>query len=568
MTLFNNSFSVLQKIGKALMLPVSVLPVAGLLLGVGSAGFFFIPDFLSAIMAQSGGVIFGSLPLIFAIGVALGLAKNDGVSALAAVVGYFVLIATLGVAAKAMGVETKQIMGMDSIDTGVFGGIIIGMVAAVLFNRFYRINLPAYLGFFAGKRSVPILTALAAVVTGLLLSVVWPPVGAGIAAFSHWAASESPSTAFTIYGVVERMLIPFGLHHIWNVPFFFEVGKYLDPVTGKEITGEIARYISGDPTAGNLSGAYLFKMWGLPAAAFAIWRQAEPQNRKRIFGIMASAALTSFLTGITEPIEFSFLFLAPLLYLVHALLSGLAFFTTIALEIKHGTTFSHGLIDYIVLFPQSANALWLLVIGPMWAAVYYGVFTFAIRKFDLKTPGRESDGPITEASAGTERAMELITAFGGSKNILGLDACITRVRVQVGDPAKVDQEKLRAMGAAGVLVVGDGVQAIFGPLSENMKTEMEAVLRRRDSATTASAASVSSVTNQVHQSWYKLLGGEDNVADIRICATNRVRVEVKRPVQISTEGTNIESWVRVSDDVIHLLFSPTHTPVLSKPVLR
>ena len=350
MSVLSHSFQVLQKVGKSLMLPVSILPVAGLLLGVGSAEFTWLPLALSQIMAQSGAIIFGQLPLIFAIGVALGMTNNDGVSALAAVVGYLVLIGTMSVMASLFEVSTRSLMGIETIDTGVLGGILVGGVAAFLFNRYYKLSLPPYLAFFAGKRSVPILTAFGAIVLGIGLSIVWPPVGLLIDRFSHWASSESPLLAFSIYGFVERLLIPFGLHHIWNVPFFFEVGRYINPATGEVLTGEIARYIAGDPTAGNLAGGYLFKMWGLPAAAFAIAYRAKPKNKKRVLGLMASAALTSFLTGITEPIEFSFLFLAPLLYLIHAVLSSLAFATLILLDIKHGMTFSHGLIDFVILF--------------------------------------------------------------------------------------------------------------------------------------------------------------------------------------------------------------------------
>lgn len=553
MSIFKEAFSLLQKIGKAMMLPICVLPVAGLFLGVGSAGFTFIPDFLSQIMAQSGGVIFSNLPLFFAIGVALGLANNDGVSALAAVVGYGVLISTMGVTAKFLHVPTKEVMGLQSIDTGMFGGIIMGVVAAFLFNRFYKLSLPPYLGFFAGKRSVPILAALAGVGCGLVLSIVWPPIGLGIGKFSHWAATENPETAFTIFGIGERLLLPFGLHHIWNFPFYFEVGQYTDPATGKIVSGELARYMSGDPTAGNLAGAYLFKMWGLPAAALAIWRQAKPEHRNRILGIMASAALTSFLTGITEPIEFSFLFLAPVLYFFHALLSGSAFLITILLGIKHGTTFSHGLIDYIVLFPQSTHALWLLVIGPLWGALYYGVFTFAIRKFDLKTPGREDENATVEVKQGSRKTQELVSAFGGATNIKSIDACITRLRLSVNDPALVNKVLLKSLGAAGVVVIGDNVQAIFGPLSENLKTELESVLSSNTSAgervTTASAT-------PVHESWYELFGGKQNVVDIRLCAANRIRAEIRNPLPaLRFDQAN---WVQVTPHVVHLMLKPLH----------
>src|ERR671915_724386 len=251
MTTWRTAFGWLQKIGKSLMLPVSVLPVAGILLGVGSADFAKeMAPAVANVMAQAGGAVFGNLPLIFAIGVALGLTGNDGVSALAAVVGFAVMVATMGVMAPLVGYEPRQIMGIASIETGVFGGILIGGVAAILFNRFFKVQLPPYLGFFAGKRSVPILTAFAAVMTGIVLSLVWPPIGRQIDVFSRWAAESSPQIAFAVYGVVERSLIPFGLHHIWNVPFFFEVGQYVDE-TGKVIRGEIYRFTAGDPTAGH-----------------------------------------------------------------------------------------------------------------------------------------------------------------------------------------------------------------------------------------------------------------------------------------------------------------------------
>src|SRR6201991_1687171 len=232
---FRNAFSLLQKIGKCMMLPVSVLPVAGILLGVGSANFSWLPESVSLIMAKSGDAIFGNLPLLFAIGVAIGLAENDGVAALAGTTGYVVFLAAMGVCAKLRGIEVKPIMGIPSIETGVFGGIIVGMIAAWCFNRFYKIQLPPYLGFFAGKRSVPIITSFAVIVVGAVLSFVWPPIGNGINAFSHWAVNEQPALAFTIYGVVERALIPFGLHHVWNVPFFFQAGDYIDP-TGTKVS--------------------------------------------------------------------------------------------------------------------------------------------------------------------------------------------------------------------------------------------------------------------------------------------------------------------------------------------
>jgi glucose PTS system EIICB or EIICBA component len=573
-SLWRIAFAWLQKIGKSLMLPVSVLPVAGILLGVGSAKFTWLPPVVSNVMAQAGGAVFGNLPLIFAIGVALGLTGNDGVGALAAVVGFAVMVATMGVMAPLVGYEPRPIMGIPSIETGVFGGILIGGVAALLFNRFYRVQLPAYLGFFAGKRSVPILTAFAAVFTGMALSLIWPPIGQAIDRFSHWAASENPGTAFALYGVVERSLIPFGLHHIWNVPFFFEVGQYLEPGTGKVIRGEIYRFTAGDPTAGNLAGGYLFKMWGLPAAALAIWRTARPENRAKVGGIMISAALTSFLTGITEPIEFSFLFVAPLLYGMHMLLAGAAYFTAIELGIRHSTTFSHGLIDYIVLFPNSSRGLWFLVLGPLWAVLYYVLFRTLILHRNLKTPGRELEDvtDIAPAAAGDSMAGRLVAAFGGASNIRSLDACITRLRVDLSDVSLASAEALRGLGAAGVMQVGGGMQAVFGTRSENLKTDMEEYMRAGGAVAlpqpppTAQAPAVkapaereSAVTaehRRLAAALLSALGGAGNVSRVETCALTRLRVELRdaRAVDGSAvEAAGALGVLRVSDSVIHVV---------------
>ncbi|MGZ3770008.1 MAG: PTS glucose transporter subunit IIBC [Bdellovibrio sp.] len=480
LTISKKIFATLQKVGKSLMLPVSVLPIAGILLGIGSAHFSFLPQAVSTIMAESGGAIFSCLPLLCAIGVALGLTENDGVSALASLIGYMVLVATMGVMALILGTETHLILGTKSIETGVFGGILIGLVVAFLFNKYYKIQLPNYLGFFSGKRFIPIISAFAAILTGIVLSFIWPPIGNSINAFSDWATHENSRFAFALYGLIERALIPFGLHHIWNAPFFFQTGSFIDPSTGKTLTGEIARFVAGDPTAGNLAGGYLFKMWGLPGAALAIWHTAKPENRTKIGGIMVSAAVASFITGITEPIEFSFLFVAPALYAIHAIFSGFAYYICIALGIKHGMTFSHGLIDYILLFPKSTNALWLLVMGPLWGLAYYGVFRFVISKFHLKTPGREDDETVSiESKTATTKntARDLILAFGGRANIRSLDACVTRLRVELKDVSRVSKDMLKALGALGVVIVGNGVQAVFGTKSENLKTEIEEYLR-------------------------------------------------------------------------------------------
>lgn len=564
-------FTTLQKIGKALMLPVAVLPAAGLLLGVGKTHFPFLPEILSNVMAIAGGAIFGNLPIIFAVGTALGLANNDGVSALSAVVGFVVMLGSTGAFAKFMGHDVKMIMGIETLDTGVFGGIAIGMIAAYLFNRYYQLRLPPYLGFFAGKRSVPILTAGAAVIFGGVLSVCWPPIGNAVHSFSLWSAAENPAAAFSLYGFVERLLIPFGLHHIWNVPFFTESGQYLDPKTGKVLTGEIARYIAGDPTAGNLAGGYLFKMWGLPGAALAIWRAARPEERTRVGGMMISAAFTSFLIGITEPIEFSFMFVAPALYGVHAVACAFAYFLCIELGIKHGMTFTHGLIDFILLFPQSHNALWFFVLGPIWAGLYFVFFTFAIRRFNLKTPGREDDlemASTVEIGSHQEKAIEAIAALGGAANIVNLDACVTRLRVAVADTSKVNSQRLKELGASGVMMVGEGVQAIFGTVSENLKTDMEKVLKggsagvipTKVKAPASSPAPVVTITDDQRrqaESILGALGGRSNLVSANAIAVTRLRVELKDPSVVRRENLDLRAGVmgvqKIKDGIFHLI---------------
>ncbi|WP_099074416.1 PTS glucose transporter subunit IIBC [Proteus alimentorum] len=478
--MFKNLFVVLQKIGKSLMLPVSVLPVAGILLGVGSADLSWIPSSVSQVMAEAGGSVFSNMPLIFAIGVALGFTNNDGVSALASVVAYGIMSKTMIVVAPwVLGLTPAEIEAQHLTDTGVLGGIIAGIIAASMFNRFYRIKLPEYLGFFAGKRFVPIISGLIAIFVGIILAFIWPPIGTAIQRFSEWAAYQNPAVAFGIYGVVERALVPFGLHHIWNVPFQMQVGEYVNSA-GQVFHGDIPRYMAGDPTAGMLSGGFLFKMFGLPAAAIAIWHSARPENRVKVGGIMISAALTAFLTGITEPIEFSFMFVAPILYVIHAILAGLAFVICILLGMRDGTSFSHGLIDFIVLSGNSSKLYLFPIIGILYAITYYSIFRFLIVKLNLKTPGREVEDKNAKQADKSAMGQSLVAAFGGKDNISSLDACITRLRIGVKEIEKVDRDELKRLGAAGVVVVGSGIQAIFGPKSDNLKTEMDEYIRSLD----------------------------------------------------------------------------------------
>ena len=610
MNVWKQSFAVLQKVGKSLMLPVSVLPVAGILLGIGGADWSHLGEvpqvvaLILSVMKQSGDAVFGNLPLIFAIGVALGFTNNDGVSALAAAVGYFVMTAAMQamgptIAAGIYHIDLAANPGLIEklINTGVLGGIVAGGIAAYMFNRFFNIKLPSYLGFFAGKRFVPIITAFGAIVAAFILTVIWPPIGNLINSFSDWAAYQNPALAFGIYGVVERSLIPFGLHHIWNVPFFFEAGSVCqvghDLVTGvadkaactaqggKWITGEIQRYLAGDPTAGNMAGGYLFKMWGLPAAAIAMWHTARPENRAKIGGIMISAALTSFLTGITEPIEFAFLFVAPVLYVIHAILAGLAFPITILLNMKHGMTFSHGAIDFFLFSHLSHNFLMFFIVGPAYALVYYTVFRVAITKLNLKTPGREDEVVATAAIvaqggsvADDDRIGQIILAFGGASNLKTVDNCITRLRMEVLDTDKVNSDRLKALGATGVIKVGNGIQAIFGTEADNLRTSIDQYLAQGNApelatqaavsipapataaATAVTVEAVSDEQRTVASRLISLLGGKDNIQDCLACATSRLRLELKNQVnwdEAELRNAGVQRVMRINETVVHLL---------------
>ncbi|WP_343182381.1 PTS glucose transporter subunit IIBC [Buchnera aphidicola] len=474
--MIKNMFSNLQKLGKSLMLPVSVLPIAGILLGIGSANFHIFPPIISHVMLEAGGAVFKNIPLIFSIGIALGFTNNDGVSALAAVVCHEIMIKTTTVIIPLITIHSNTHHQYFS-DTGVLGGIISGTITAYLFNKFSTIQLPEYLGFFSGKRFIPMISGLFAILFGCILSLIWPSISNIIELFSQWAAYQNPMLAFGIYGFVERALIPFGLHHIWNVPFQMQIGEYKNSF-GQVFHGDIARYMAGDRTAGKLAGGFLFKMYGLPGAAFAIWNSANKKYRSKVGGIMISAALTAFLTGITEPIEFSFLLTAPILYFVHAVLAGLAFPICIALGMHAGTSFSHGLIDFIIL-SANGKSIWLFpIVGIVYGLIYYIIFYFLITYFNLMTPGREIIQDNIIVKTPKELAPLLICALGGINNIDHLDACITRIRVTVKDINKIEQIKIKKLGASGIVISGLGVQIIFGTKSDNLKTEMDIHIKK------------------------------------------------------------------------------------------
>ncbi|ACV76738.1 PTS transporter subunit EIIC [Nakamurella multipartita] len=614
--IWSNFFGFLQKLGKSLMLPVAVLPVAGILLGVGgaflgnynqqaiNAGYCSAPGGITIsgdaaaclalpsdtvvgdpvaagilaeplyvflkILQGAGDPVFGALGLIFAVGVALGISKNDGVSALAATVGYLVMTATIGVVAQARGIDTKAVLGLQTLDTGVFGGIIIGIIAGYLFNRFYRISLPPYLGFFAGKRFVPIVTAFAAIALGVVLAFLWPPIGNFIENTANEVISANAPVAVFVYALVERALLPFGLHHIWNAPFFYVVN-----IGGwSNCEGILTCFLRGHPESGIFGGGFLGKMFGLCGAALAIYVTAKPENKVKIGSIMLAAALTTFLTGITEPLEFAFLFVAPLLYVAHALMYASGFTVMYLLGGRLGYTFSQGGIDYVLFYANGIKPWLVLVIGPIWFVLYFAVFYGLIKLLNMKTPGREeAEVDVGEAAAdGANRfSQQLVLAFGGRSNITDLDACITRLRVGVVDINKASQSKLRALGAAGVLIVGNNMQAIFGTRSENLKTDIEEYLKIAGDEAELGDDQIEEVVYDEPGTKPKLrdplaaeksrdfiagLGGRDNISKVEAAAETRLRVKVKDGSKVdeaALANSGIAGVVKVGDGLYHLI---------------
>jgi len=509
---FKKSFGQLQRIGQSLMLPVAILPAAGLLLAVGTSmknpdvvsllpifqhGFFVN---LASIMESAGGIIFDNLPLIFALGVAVGLSGGAGVAALAALVGYLVMNVTMNViGGLSIDMILSQnnpayalVLGIPTLQTGVFGGIIIGALAAWCYNKYYTIELPPFLGFFAGKRFVPIITAFSSFFVGIAMFFLWPYVQSGMNALSQYLTGSAYPVAVFFFGFVKRLLIPFGLHHIWHAPFWFEFGQY-KTLSGNIVHGDMNIFFAQlrdgvRLSAGHfMAGEFPVMMFGLPAAAFAMYRLARPENKKVVGGLLASAALTSFLTGITEPIEFTFLFLSPLLYFLHAFLDGISFVVLYLLDINIGYTFSGGAIDFFLFGVVPGREPWWLVIavGLVFAVIYYSVFSYAIQKFNLPTPGREKAEALSNGSAAVSMGAkparplpyEVLSALGGRDNITKLDACITRLRVSVRDASKVDKDRLKTLGASGVMQVENNLQVVFGTKSEAIKEQMLEIMR-------------------------------------------------------------------------------------------
>lgn len=556
----------LQRIGKAIMLPIAALPVAGILLGVGGSliniaalenapaiyqpliAFVNIPmiTIILKIMQGIGDIVFGNLPVLFAVGTAVGLAKQDkGTAALASVFGFLIMNQVigvlLGIGATPLGTLVSgdvpaqyaqyvtTTLGIFTLNMSVFGGIITGIVTATLHNKYYNIQLPAVIGFFSGARFVPIVVSLAMAVVGALLAYIWPFVQDGIAVIALFVKNAGPIGTF-LYGLIERALIPFGLHHIFYTPFWY--GSFVDGqviIDGAWQTIQGANYayfaqlgnmqsivgadadtmstiVSG--TTRFMAGKFPFMMFGLPAAALAMYHTAAPNKKKIVGSLLVSAAFTSFLTGITEPLEFTFLFVAPVLYVVHCIMAGLSFFLMDILNVFIGMTFSGGLIDFTLfgILPAGAgvptNWIRAILVGAGYAVVYYFLFKTLILKLNLKTPGREGDEEEAklyskadfQAAKGldgkeapnkangkdeiVQKAPEVLAALGGEENAVSIDACITRLRVEVKDKSKVDKDKLKALGAVGVVEVGNGIQAIFGAKADAYRHEINRILGR------------------------------------------------------------------------------------------
>ncbi len=522
------AFGVLQRVGRSFMLPIALLPVAGLLLGIGSS--FTNPTTLEAynltgiireggllytifdLMAKAGGVVFDNLALLFAMGVAIGMAKKEKeVAALSGAIAYLImntaitaLIAANGGVGALAPNSTTSVLGITTLQMGVFGGIVVGLGVAALHNRFYKIELPQVLSFFGGTRFVPIISSLVFLLVGVLMFFIWPPVQGAIARLGD-LVYRSGYAGTLIYGIIERALIPFGLHHVFYMPFWqTELGGAL-VIDGVLVQGaqniffaELASKSTVQFSVAAtrfMSGKFPFMIFGLPAAAYAMYRAARPEKRKLVGGLLLSAALTAMLTGITEPIEFTFLFVAPLMYAIHCVLAGLSYMLMHVLNVGVGMTFSGGLIDLTLfgILQGNAKTNWIriVLVGLVYAVVYYFVFYFLITKLGYRTPGREADDEETKLYTRAdvdarrsaiasdtkndydETSALILRGLGGKANLSDVDCCATRLRVTVKDAAQVDDSLLRASGASGVIHKGNGVQIIYGPQVSVVKSRLD-----------------------------------------------------------------------------------------------
>lgn len=524
-------FGVLQRVGRSFMLPIAILPVAGLLLGLGGSftnetmletyglmnvmGPGTVINAVLQVMNAAGNIVFTNLPIIFAMGVAIGMAKKEKeVAALAAAIAFFIMHASINAMIMINGgVETllegaaTDVCGIISLQMGVFGGIIVGLGVAALHNRFYKIELPQVLSFFGGTRFVPIISGLVYVMVGILMYFIWPSIQAGIYAVGDLVLKSGYAGTW-VYGFMERLLIPFGLHHVFYLPFWQTgLGGTME-VAGQMIEGAQNIFFAqlSDPSVEHfavsatrfMSGKFPLMIFGLPGAALAMYRVAKPEKKKEVQGLLASAALTSMLTGITEPLEFTFLFVAPLLYGIHCVFAGVAYMLMHIFNVGVGMTFSGGFIDLFLFGILQGNAktswLWIVVVGIGYFIVYYFLFSFLIRRLDLKTPGRDDSSEVklytradvnarkgsenADISADDEVSAKILIGLGGKKNISDVDCCATRLRCTVYKPEIVNDGILKSTGASGVVRKGNGVQVIYGPKVTVIKSNLEDYLEK------------------------------------------------------------------------------------------
>lgn len=535
-------FGVLQRVGRSFMLPIALLPVAGLLLGIGSS--FTNETMLAAyglnsvihpgtliytildVMSQTGSAVFNNLALLFAMGVAIGMARKEKeVAALSGAVAYIIMNTAIQAMINAAGgVEampansTTTMLGITTLQMGVFGGIVVGLGVAALHNKFYKIELPQVLAFFGGTRFVPIVSSIVYLVVGIAMFYIWPVVQSGIAALGALVLASGYAGTF-IYGLLERALIPFGLHHVFYMPFWQTAVGGTAIIDGVTVTGAqnifFAELASKSTTVFSVSatrfmaGKFPFMMFGLPGAALAMYQCAKPEKKKAAGGLLLSAALTAFLTGITEPLEFTFIFVALPMYAVHCVLAGLSFMLMHILNVGVGMTFSGGLIDLVLFGVMQGNAkthwIWVVVVGAVYFVLYYIIFRFMISKFDYKTPGRDDAEEVklytradvnarsaasgSTAPAGDDPVSALIVeGLGGTNNLSDVDCCATRLRCTVKDVALVKQDVLKASGASGVICKGDGVQVVYGPKVAVIKAKLEDYLENAPKTPAAPAA--------------------------------------------------------------------------------
>ncbi|MBY8827072.1 N-acetylglucosamine-specific PTS transporter subunit IIBC [Hephaestia mangrovi] len=556
------SLQSLQPLGRALMLPIAVLPIAGLLLRLGQPDLLDVP-----FVAAAGAAIFDNLGLLFALGIGVGLARdNNGAAGLAGLVCYLVATkggetlltvppdAAAGMAKDAAALADAAWRSAAIAKLSVPIGILSGLIAGGFYNRYATIKLPDYLAFFGGRRFVPIISGLAGLALALVFGGLYTPINAGMNTLSTLVIGSGEVGLF-FYGVLNRLLIVTGLHHILNNVAWFIVGDY------HGTTGDLNRFFAGDPSAGAfMSGFFPVMMFGLPAACLAMYRSALPERRKAVGGMLLSMALTAFLTGVTEPIEFSFMFLAPALYALHAVLTGLAMALMDMLGVKLGFGFSAGFLDYALNFTKATRPLLLLPVGLAYFALYYGAFRFAIVRFDLKTPGREAE-PVGEeiADALGERGGAFVTALGGAGNLASIDACTTRLRLVVHDQAKVNEARLKALGAAGVIrPSAQGLQVVLGPIADAVAMEMRAAAGPLSAAPVATSMAPAGTHVAVDAApWLAALGGRDNVIESG-AASSRVWLRLRDAARIDEAALprlGVRMVAHPGGDTVHLILA-------------